>query len=475
VENTRFQSAAHAGLTAAAVPSLKLKWAFGFPNVTTMWAQPTVVGGRLFVGSADGTVYALNAKTGCVIWTFTADAGVRTAISVGARAGTSTYGAYFGDIGGNAYAIDASSGALIWKRRVDEHPLTRVTGAPALYRDRLYVPLSGLSEEMASPEYRCCTFRGGVAALDVKTGEIQWKSYVIEQESKPNGKIKPNGAELWGPAGASIWSAPTIDVKRGALYVGTGNMFTDPAQPTSNAIVAMDLATGKIKWAFQGTPNDVARCAPKGTSLCGPDVDFGSSPILVTRPGGRDLIIAGQKSGVGWALDPDQKGKVVWQYRGGQGGTLGGIEFGSATDDAHAYFAISDLHTTSALDKPGSLHAVSLSTGERVWRTPAPDPLCKQQGMACSGAQTAAITVIPGVVFSGSIDGGFRAYSTKDGSVLWTFDTNREFETINKVPAKGGSMSGPGAAVVGGMVYTNSGYHFAYGQSGNVLLAFGPE
>jgi polyvinyl alcohol dehydrogenase (cytochrome) len=337
----------------------------------------------------------------------------------------------------------------------------------------LYVPVSSYEESQgADPQYACCTFRGSLSALDAKSGNVVWKTSMIADEPKPRGKSSA-GVTLWGPSGSGIWSAPTIDVKRGAVYVGTGNTYTGPAQLSSDAVVALDLATGRIRWMRQVTPNDVylSNCRA-GNPSCpesnGPDYDFGSPPMLTTLPGGRDIIVIGQKSGIGFALDPEKNGDVIWQYRAGQGGALGGIEWGSAVDAEQAYFAVSDI----TRPQPGGLHAVRLSTGERAWVAAAP-PLKCGSGRGCAAAQSAALTVIPGTVFSGSFDGALRAYSTSDGSVIWEFDTNREFTTVNGVAAKGASLGGPGPAIAGGMVFVSSGYGAFGGRAGNVLLAFG--
>jgi polyvinyl alcohol dehydrogenase (cytochrome) len=468
VANTRFQPAAQAGLTAAQVPKLTLKWAFGFPGATTARAQPTIAGGRLFVGSQDGTVYSLDAATGCIIWTFKAKAGVRTAITIGPRGQGSA--AYFGDGRANAYAVDAATGALLWMRNLDEHPSARITGAPTLNGNRLYVPVaSGEEGQGNNAKYECCTFRGSLVALDVSTGALVWKTFTIAAEAKPIGTTR------WGPSGAGIWSSPTIDAKRHLVYAATGNMYTEPQQGASDAIIAFDLDSGAIAWIAQVTPQDVfvVGCNQPNPANCpaevGPDFDFGSSPILAKLPNGADIIVAGQKSGVGWAFDPDKRGAVKWQYRAGKGSALGGMEFGSAVDGDQAYFAVADGNSA----QPGGLHAVKLATGERAWYTPAPAPVCGMPGRGCNAAILAAITVIPGVVFTGSNDGALRGYSTTDGSMIWQFDTNRDFTTVNGVPAKGASISGPGPVVAGGMLYVNSGYGALGGRPGNALLAFG--
>jgi polyvinyl alcohol dehydrogenase (cytochrome) len=473
-ENTRFQK--HAGLSADEVPKLKLKWAFGFPGATVAQAQPAVAGGRVFVGSASGVVYSLDARTGCAYWSRTLPAGVRTAISIGRvpGAGPSRYAAFFGDFSATVHALDASTGAALWNRRLDSHPAARITGAPTLYGNRLYVPVSSIEEALGAKEgYPCCTFRGSVAALDIATGALIWQTYTIAEPPRPTRKT-PAGTQLWGPSGASTWTAPTIDVARRVLYVGTGNAYSEPASATSDAILSLDMDTGNVRWVRQLTPNDVfvVNCRggnPNCPGELGPDFDFGSSPILRRTSAGRSLLIVGQKSGVAYGLDPDKDGTVVWQFRAGKGGLLGGIEWGIAADEEHVYIPVSDVLERGAT--PRGLFAVRLATGEQVWHVPAP-PLGCAGGRGCVGAQSAAITVIPGIVFAGSLDGHLRAYSTRDGSIVWSFDTAREFETVNRVKANGGSIDAAGPVVVDGMVFTNSGYGQFVGKPGNVLLAF---
>ena len=468
--NTRFQSTAQAGLTLEQVPRLTLKWSFGFPDATSAWSQPTVAAGRLFVGSQNGTVYSLDAKSGCIYWTFTAKSGVRTAPAFGAIDGSNGFAVYVGDTGANVYALDAATGRELWSRRVDDHLLARITGSPTLHRGRLYVPVSSIEETAASqPGYECCTFRGSVNALDAKTGAVVWRRFLVP-EPQVVGK-NAAGVTLWGPAGVGIWSAPTIDAKRNVLYAATGNTYSAPAQPTADAIVALDLDTGAIKWIKQMTAGDVFGCRA-GTANCGekagPDFDFGTPAMLVTLANGRDLIVAGQKSGVAFAIDPDQEGAVLWQYRAGEGSIWGGIQWGAAVDADRVYLPVSDIRNP----KPGGLHAVNLATGERAWYVPPPALACGT-GAGCSAALISAPTLIPGVLFSGSNDGALRAHATKSGEVIWEFDTNREFTTLNGIHAGGGAIQGPGPTIAGGMLYLNSGYGDHLGRPGNVLLAFG--
>lgn len=469
--NLRFQPAAMAGLSADQVPRLKLKWAFGYPGASKAFAQPTVVGGRIFAGSDSGRVYALDAATGCVRWMFKADAPVRSAISIG-PVGTQ-WAAYFGDQRAQAYAVDAATGTLIWKVRVGEHPASIITGAPALFEGRLYVPVSSYEEVTgAGPKYQCCKFRGIVAALDAASGKQIWKTYTIPEEAHPTDKNK-QGTQLWAPSGAAVWSSPTIDAKLHVVYVTTGDAYSDPAARTTDAFLALDMETGKVLWSRQMTANDAYNLACPKKDNCpesnGPDFDFGSSANLVDLPNGKRALVAGQKSGIVYALDPDHQGELLWQTRVGSGGPLGGIEWGNASDDQNVYAAVSDHFANDDPKLGGGISALKLSTGERVWSAP---PIPCGANPKCSSAQPAAVTVIPGVVLSGSLDGHLRGYSTTDGHIVWDVDTATEYQAVNGVKAKGGALDGPGPVVVGGTLYVNSGYGMFGEMPGNVLLAF---
>lgn len=490
--NHRFQPAAMAQLSASDVPRLKLKWAFGFPGDARAFAQPAVVGGRVFVGSQGRRVYSLNASFGCIYWVTDADYPVRSAITIGQQGGRWT--AYFGDQHANAYGVDAMTGKILWKTRVNDHPLAVTTGAPTLFEGRLYVPASS-GEEVAgaNANYTCCRFRGSVSALDAATGKTIWQAFTIPEEPKPTRKNQ-KGVQLYGPSGAGVWGSPTVDATKRALYVATGDSYSDPPARTSDAFLALDLNTGRILWSRQMTEGDAFNVAcgnPAIEENCpqakGPDFDFGSSPILVDLPNGRRALIAGQKSGVVHAVDPDQHGEVLWQTRLGHGSALGGIQWGPAADGDNVYAALSDIgfrvgpsESPGARQGPlgtftldprsgGGLFALKLATGERVWTAPPPD--CEDRA-GCSPAQSAAVTVIPGVVFSGSMDGHLRAYSTTDGRILWDVDTARDYQTVNGVKATGGSIDGPGPVIVGGTLYFNSGYGIFGGAPGNALLAF---
>jgi polyvinyl alcohol dehydrogenase (cytochrome) len=500
VSQHRFQPASMAQLGSADLPRLKLKWAFGFPGAVRSVAQPTILGGRIFVGSQSGKVYSLDAKVGCTFWEFEADAFVRSAIVVGHN--TSGWTAYFGDQHANVYAVDALSGKLLWKVRSEEHPLAIITGSPTLSGSTLFVPISS-SEEVsaANPQYSCCSFRGSLSAFDAATGMLYWKSFTIPEAPTPRG-LNSAGAQLQGPSGAGIWSSPTFDAAKGMVYVTTGNNYSDPPTGTSDAILAFAAKSGELKWSRQITANDTYNLgcgSSKSNANCpasnkptsdGPDLDFASSAILLDLVDGKRALVAGQKSGVVTAIDPDRGGEILWQRRIGDGGDVDGIQWGIASDGSKIYAAVSDINVTAvAPGTPGAqvtgpnakvaylldgrtgggLHALKVGSGEEVWQTPHPG--CNDVP-GCTPAQSAAVTVIEGVVFSGGLDGFLRAYSAQDGRILWDFDTKGEYSTVNGLAARGGSIDGAGAVVVDGMLYVTSGSRLPGTIPGNVLLAY---
>jgi polyvinyl alcohol dehydrogenase (cytochrome) len=368
-------------------------------------------------------------------------------------------------MGANVYALDASSGALLWTRRAEDHFAARITAAPTLYQGRVYVPVSTSEGFSASvPDYPCCTFRGSVSSLDAATGAQIWKTYTIP-ESKPT-KKNSMGTQLWGPSGVAVWNSPTVDAKRQAIYFGTGDAATEPAPETSDSILALDLDTGKVRWVFQAEPNDatLGGCGAKKSEACpehpGPDWDFGASPILKTLASGRDLLLAPNKSGIVFALDPDRKGALIWKTnlseREGSRGT--NLVWGGSADQRNLYIGLGN----------GSISAIQYSTGEKVWTTKLAQAGTRESNVAASSA-------IPGAVFIGGTDGKLHALATDDGHELWSFETSREFTTVNQVPARGGSIGSIGPTIAGGMVFIGSGYSVASGTPGNVLLAFGVQ
>ena len=486
LSNDRFQPATSASLTADQVRNLKLKWAFGFAGDITAYAAPTIYNGILFVGSAGGVVHAMNAKTGCLYWTFQADGPVRAATVIAQNG--SGHAILFPDQIGSFYALDADTGRLLWKRRIDEHEATRLTGSAVVRDGVVFVPAASWEETRSgNPKYECCTFRGSLSALHIRDGSIVWKTYMIGPPKRTG--ANKQGTPQFGPSGAGIWSAPTIDTKRGVIYVTSGDNYTEPTTKTSDAIIALDLKTGRIVWTQQVLAGDFhsGGACPDDDSKCGPDYDFGSSAILV-HPGGRDLLVAGQKSGVVFALDPDAGGKILWQARVGKGGMLGGVQWGMTSDGDNVYAAVADaigMEDPEGGENPpvggenfdpvagGGLTALRLTDGTKMWF--APSTPCAPPRRGCSPAQSGALSAIPGAVFSGSLDGHVRAFATTDGKLLWDFDTEKDFSTVNGITAHGGSLDGAGPVIVDGIVYVNSGYPRFGGAIGNVLLAFSAD
>jgi polyvinyl alcohol dehydrogenase (cytochrome) len=488
INNSRFQDAASSGLNAGDLGRLKLKWAFDLGDVTEARSQPAVFGRYVFIGSGTGMLYALDADSGCTLWGFRAAAPLRGGVAIGDAAGT--HAVFFADSGANVYALNAQTGLLIWKVRPVDHFASLATATPRYYKGVVYQSFSSFEELVSGdPKYQCCTFRGSVVALNAANGDKLWQTFTIPDAAAPT-RMSAAGTQQYGPSGAAVWATPTIDEKTDALYVSTGDNYSDPSTHTSDAVLAMDRKTGKLLWSAQLTGNDVFNnaCSLPMPGNCpavhGSDYDFGQPPILLSLHGGKRALVIAQKSGMAYGLDPDAKGKVLWQTRVGKGGALGGSQWGSAADGKNVYVAVSDLSLSAMPDpkstkgyrlvldplKGGGLSALDARTGKIVWTAPA--ATCDPSRTGCAPAQSAAVTAIPGVVFSGSVDGHLRAYSSSMGTVLWDTDTARSFSAVDGKQASGGSMDVAGPAIVDGMVFVNSGYGQWGGMAGNVLLAF---
>lgn len=466
-----------AGIGPGNVTRLKLKWAYGFPDSQRMRSQPALAGGAVILGSHSGEVRALDRRSGCLRWIYRADAEVRTAVIVapwrkGDRKARPL--AYFGDLRGNVHAIDIRDGSPVWKVRADKHPAAVMTGTPAFQAGMLYVPVSSLEEgSAASPGYVCCTFRGSVVALDAATGKEAWRTWLVDP-AQPNGEA--NGS--LGPSGVAVWNSPSIDVKRGRLYVATGDNYSNPATPLSDAIVALDLATGKIAWHYQATGGDAwnVACAFRVSGNCpqdeGPDFDFGAGTVLAQGSDGRERVMAGQKSGIVYALDPDS-GALEWQARVGRGSAAGGVVFGMAASQGTLFVPVSDRTGDYESDYPQSpgLYGIDIASGKLVWGAPAPGDCAGKQG--CTPGLGGTPSATPGLVFSGADDAVLRIHDAATGKVLWHDDTSRAFETINGVAAHGGAIGGGVAPLAyRGQLFVPSGYGFAGKMPGNVLLVY---
>lgn len=474
-EGTGFRTAEQAGITATNVGTLKLKWAFAFPDASQVRCKPALIDRWLITGSQLGDVYAIDTETGKPGWHFTANTAIRGAIQISKTPDGIT--AYFADYNTSVYALDVKAGKLLWTTRAGYHPQSGTTGSVALYNNMVFVPITSFEVVSAKdPNYDCCSTSGGVVALDATSGKILWTYKVIAEQAKPTGK-KKNGKTFYGPSGAPVWCSPTIDPKTGLLYIGTGENYTYPATNSSDAVQAIDMKTGKLVWSFQGTQADTWNLACPGDPNCpdavGPDLDFGMAPILVHNPDGTDMLVVGEKSGVVFGLST--AGKLLWKRRIGKGGALGGIHWGMATDGKYVYAANADnIYAIDGRDSlvnpsPG-IYALDIHTGKQAWS--APTPACDTSVKGCIQANSAVPTVIPGVVFAGALDGHIRAYSAKDGKILWDYNTVKSFETSNGIKGHGGALDGSGPIVANGKLFVNSGYGMFGEMPGNVLLAF---
>lgn len=469
------------GMTGKDLPRLKLKWSFAFDGAVHPRSVPALTEQAIIIGSEEGAVIALARDSGCGFWRYQAEGEVRTAISIATVNGRQL--AFFGDLDGYAYAIDAASGKEVWKKHMDEHPILMITGSPVFYDGVLYVPLSSFeAAHAANPFYNCCTFRGGVHAVDASSGESLWRAYTIDQEPQQTSR-NAIFVRQYGPSGAPVWSAPTIDVARGVLYVGSGQNYSSPADGGSDAIMAMDLKTGEIKWKQQLQKDDAWNVAC-GIALLktncpdeqGPDFDFGAPPMLITSSEGKDLVIAGQKSGMVYALDPDNKGELVWSRKVGRGGIIGGVHWGLAAIDDAVYVPISDADLMDRVF-PGepnpSITKLDIKTGDIIWQTKVNFDCGDTKG--CRNGLSAAVTVIDGAVIAPGLDGVIHAYDTITGQEIWSYDTRRDYQGANGLSGRGGTLDAGGVVVADGLLMTNSGYGgiiSAGGLEGNVFLVF---
>jgi polyvinyl alcohol dehydrogenase (cytochrome) len=480
-DNARAVSSGDTSIRAETASRLQLDWVFAFPGASRARVQPTLAGDTLFTADQFGVIYALNAGTGCIRWTVSTEREIRSSLIIEADGAGAARRLYFGDYGGWVHALDVSTRSLVWSVRPEAHPQTTITGAPRLHEGRLYVPISSLEVVAAMDgKYACCTFRGALAVLDASTGSLIWKTYMIDETPVQQG-VNRDGAAMFGPSGAPVWGSPTLDLRRGRIYVGTGENYSHPASDKSDSIVALDMKTGRIEWSFQALGQDVWNAACSAGANCpvntGPDYDFGAPPVLVDLPSGRSLVLAGQKSGRVFALDPDRQGSLAWSAKPGRGGIMGGVHWGMTTDGSRLYAPVSDLTVypqDAHLPAQSGLHALDIASGQAIWSRVLPDT-CGQTSWRCSPGLSAPATAAPGVIFGASLDGKVHAFSASDGSVLWSFDTNREFETVNGVKGAGGGIDSAGPVLAGDRLYIVSGYDRFGQKAGNLLMSFRPK
>jgi polyvinyl alcohol dehydrogenase (cytochrome) len=488
LKNTRSQ-AGETKIGVGNVGRLMPKWAFTADHDVS--ATPAVDGSKVYFPDWAGNLYALDRTTGRQIWKVsipaaTGIAGDKARATPALDDGkvfVGTQGPFGG--GGQMLAFDKNTGALLWKTQVDSHPAAIITQSAVVFDGRVYVGVASQEEAFAAlvPRsfYPCCFFRGSMAALDENTGQLLWRTYMV-----PPGY---SGGAIWG-------SGPAIDVKRGQLYIATGNNYSVPQtvldcvdaagsdtaaqraciSPDNHidAILALDLVTGQVRWATEAIAFDAwtVQCIlpipgfdeiPGNEVNCpepsGPDYDFGQAPALFTvKIGGksRDLVGAGQKSGQYWALDAGS-GANVWMNVAGPGGTAGGLQWGSAVDGKRVYTANSNSNF-----KPWILpNGVSVVSGMWTGLDAASGQLLWQTAPTHGGGASGPATTANGVMFGCSLDpnGYMYALNGATGAVLWEF--------------KAGGSCLSGAAISNGTVYWGSGYsNFGFGTPNNKVYAF---
>jgi polyvinyl alcohol dehydrogenase (cytochrome) len=483
--NPRHLSAEQAGLTTADLSNLELAWAIAFPQTSGMRAAPVIVGSTIFYSATDaGRVFALDIDSGCARWVYESGTRLRSSLAYGVVDGEPTL--VFSDMPGMIHSIKAATGEVNWVASGQaSNNQGMLTGTPVIHEDRIIVPVSGSGVIAGgNPNYECCENHGAVTALNIHTGEKLWEYHTMPA-AEYNGMESSTGVKQKGPSGAPIWSTPTIDASRNQIYVTTGENTSHPTTGTSDAIIALDLETGEEKWVFQALANDMWNF---GCSAGGPnciilddtnsvDHDFGGPAILVDA-GDRELLIAGQKSGDIWALDPDT-GNLVWNQRVGEGTALGGNHWGIATDAERAFLTINDPAGMNGNAQPG-LYTYFIGTGEPSWFYNA-QAQCNDERSSrlrrCEGlfGFSATPLSVDGAVITAGLDGRLYVFNSDSGELLFEYDTAQDgFDTVNGVEGNGGSIDSHSIAAGSGMVFVGSGYGQFSQVPGNVLLAFRP-
>ena len=483
--NPRHLDAAQAGLTTDDFPKLELAWALAFPDTSGLRAAPVIVGSTLFYSATDsGRVFALDINSGCAKWVYTADSRLRSSIAYSEI--DESHVLVFSDSAGMIHTVDARSGERIWiasGQASDNQGM--LTGTPVVTGDKVIVPVSGSGVITGgNPNYECCENHGAVTALNLRSGEKLWEYHTMPA-AEYTGQVSSTGVKQRGPSGAPIWTTPTVDEKRGQVYVTTGENTSHPTTNTSDAIIALDLETGEAKWVFQALENDMWNfgCSARGPNCIiledtnSVDFDFGGPAILVGMPD-RDLLIAGQKSGDLWALDPDT-GSLVWNQRVGEGTALGGNHWGIASNFDRAFMTINDPKGMNGNSKPG-IYSYFVGTGEPSWFYEV-QPECNDERSErlrrCESlfGFSATPLSVDGAVITGGLDGRLFVFNSESGELIYEYDTVRDYETINGVEGYGGSIDSHSISAGSGMVFVGSGYGQFRQVPGNVLLAFKPS
>jgi len=511
MQNRRYLPSDRAGIGRDNVGRLELAWALAFPKVTDMRSQPAVIGDTLYFGDKTGKFYAIDRFTGCIRAHTEVLSGIRSAIT----AITLDNGRpllVFADSMASIYAVDPDSLETVWQTDARLYETSIITGSISYHAGRLFVPVSSYEVAVSgSPGHVCCKSHGGVLALDAASGDRLWEWHGTV-DATPQG-VNAAGQPLFGPSGVSVWSTPAVDAKRGRIYVGTGENLSRPATPTSDAIVALAMDSGEVAWIFQAIPDDVwnAACLNGGANCppdAGGDFDFGASVIIAELPDGRELLLAGQKSGDVYALDPDPagaEGALVWQRRISNAAigpdlarttTNGGVHWGMSLAGNRLIVAAADPERIRPeyVPKPG-LTALNVADGAVLWHRgvergchipDADKPLVGLQNMRAGRSRdpaelyrcsfyyglSAATTATDELAFSGGLDGKLRAFDIASGDLLWQTETAQAFDTVNGVPGHGGAIDVSGQVVADGWLYLQSGYAMFGQLPGNVLLAY---
>lgn len=471
LHNTRFK--ASSSIKAKDIGRLEVEWAFAYPGGAPGVAA--LAGGRLFLSTGTGYIMALDAVTGCTYWAYDNGGAITRRVSVAPiKHGSVEAGVFFGDANGRATALDAHTGKLLWQTKIEEHVLSRVTSAPSVYKGRVYVPVSSIEDPLThDPDYQCCTSRGSVVALDASTGDIIWKQYNITQAPKAYAKDEKSHTAAFSPAGAAVYLPLAIDARRNVLYASTAESYTDENPQGPYSVIAYDMNTGARKWEQQFLPDATERekvCTAVGYTDCRNLFSMGTAVTIQTLPDGSEILLVGQKWGYVYALDPDNKGQLLWKNKVAAGGDLGGIMYGVAVDREAVYVPISDAYT----EAPGGLVRLDPKTGKTQWRIKAPDAQCSWDEKECEAAAVSAATLIPGAVFVGFSDGHLRIYGTERGDLLRDLDLARPFEAVNGIPAHGGPVNGYPVIVGEDAIYVVSGGS-TQTRPGNVLLKLIPS
>lgn len=541
----RAQTAEQAGIAHDQMKDLEVAWVVAFPQTPTMRSQPVIVGDTIFIAATDsGRLYALDTNTGCVKWHYASEMTLRSSLTFAEATDKSPAAIVMGDAAGFVHAVNAKTGGKLWVSNARLNEYNRITGAPVVHDGKVIAPVSAIEVNYAgADDYECCKGQGAVIAFDLATGEKLWTGTTME-EARPT-RLGRTGTQQWGPSGAIIWSTPTIDPRRNVAYAGTGENVSWPATDTSDAIIAYDLDTGDKRWVFQATKADIwnyacgrrsANCDWPG-EYHSPDHDFGATAMLIERIDGSELVVAGQKSGVVWALNPDN-GQLVWSNKVGRGSANGGAHWGLAYDGELIFAPMNDPNRPATPGEnpafgPG-IHALDAMTGEIKWSykpnqrdcgaeipaavayTPTPEwriqpvsapilptPRVVTPPRPAAPAATAPATATPaaaaptppprptnicrlgmspaplvvdGAVVTGTTQGMLRIFDAKTGAILFEYMTNRDFpETVNGVKGHGGGLDSAPYIAGDGTLFVQSGYARFGEPPGNVLIAFRPK